>query len=170
MLKNIVGIIGGHSHNTNPQALEMATAVGAELGKRGFAIVCGGYDGVMEAACRGCKQAGGTTIGILKGNSRTGVNPHVDYAIVTSMDVASNSIIVWTAQSLVAFDGRYGTLNEMALALDFGKPLVTVGAHTLLRVQGIDTERFAHYEGYEPARVPEIIDRLEYMMRGVAHE
>ena len=170
MLKRIVGIIGGHYHNTSLQSLKMATAVGAELGQRGLTIICGGYDGIMEAACRGCKQAGGTTIGVLKGNNRKTANPYIDYAIVTSMDIASNNIIVWTAQSLVAFDGRYGTLNEIALALDFGKPLITVGVHKLLKVQGVDTERFAHYEGYELALVPEIIDRLESMMREVDHE
>ena len=53
MPKTIIGIIGGHLHNTSPQAVPFAAAVGAELGRRGLAIVCGGENGIMEASCRG---------------------------------------------------------------------------------------------------------------------
>lgn len=166
MSKTIIGIIGGHARNTNSKALTLAEHVGAEIGRRGLAIVCGGYDGIMEAACRGCKGAGGTTIGILKGNDARGANPYIDYAIPTSMDVACNNIIVWTSSCILAFDGRFGTLNEMALALDFGKPLISVGQHRLLNTASIDSDKFAHYEGYDVAKVPEIIDRLEMMREG----
>lgn len=163
-MKTIIGIIGGHVRNTTPEALALAEMVGAELGRRGYAVVCGGYDGVMEAACRGCKQAGGTTLGILKGNDPRQANPYVDYAIPTSMDVASNNIIVWASAGVVAFDGRYGTLNEMALALDFGRPLVALGRQRLLNVANVASDRFAHFEGYDAARVPSIIDHLETML------
>jgi uncharacterized protein (TIGR00725 family) len=163
-MKRIIGIIGGHAQNTTAAALLLSERVGEELGRRGYAIVCGGYDGIMEAACRGCKQAGGTTIGILKGNDPAQANRYIDYAIPTSMDVASNNIIVWSSACIIAFDGRYGTLNEMALALDFGKPLIGVGRQLLLNVSNIDSDSFVHYEGYDVARVPEIIDRMETML------
>lgn len=163
-MKTIIGVIGGHTKNTNTKALQLAEAVGFEIGKRGMAVVCGGFDGIMEAACKGCKRAGGTTIGIMKGNEASSANPYVDYAILTSMDVACNNIIVWTAAGIVGFDGRYGTLNEMALALDFGKPLITLGTHRLLNVANIESQNFAHFEGYDLALPPKIINQLERMI------
>ena len=162
-MKTIVGIIGGHAHNTNQSAMILAERFGEEIGLRGFAVVCGGYDGIMEAACRGCKRTGGTTIGILKGNDPTSANPYIDYAIPTSMDVACNNIIVWSASFIIAFDGRFGTLNEMALALDFRKPLISIGDHKYLNTANIKSSKFAHYEGYDTSKVSEILDKLIIM-------
>ncbi len=165
MPRILIGIIGGHSCNTTPEALLLAESVGGEIARRGMGVVCGGEDGIMEAACRGCKQCGGVTIGILKGKCLPADRNYLDYAILTSMDVASNSIIVWSSAGILALDGRYGTLNEIALALDFGKPLISLGTHRYLRTDNIEAERFAHYEGYDRSRVPEILDRLQGMIR-----
>jgi uncharacterized protein (TIGR00725 family) len=162
--KEIIGIIGGHSQNTNASSMELAEAVGYALGKAGKAIVCGGYDGIMEAACKGCKRGGGVTIGILKGNECSRINPYIDYPILTSMDVACNNIIVWTAQAIVAFNGRFGTLNEMALALDFGKPLLCVGQHPLLNVHEISSSRFLHFDQCSVDDVDRIIHSLNQLM------
>lgn len=161
----LVGIVGGHLANTTEPALHLAEAVGEELARRGYGVVCGGFDGVMEAACRGAKRAGGTTVGILKGNDWRAGNAWLDIPILTSMDVACNNVLVWTAMGLIGFDGRYGTLNELALALDFGRPLVTVGRHELLNVAGVRSTRFSHFEGYDLALVPEVVDRLEALMK-----
>ncbi|HET7232364.1 MAG TPA: hypothetical protein VFJ16_20320 [Longimicrobium sp.] len=158
--RTIIGIIGGHARNTSPEAARFAEAVGTEIGRRGMAIVCGDSDGVAAAACRGCQAAGGMTLSVLKGNDARVSHAHVDFPIVTSMDVASNNVIVWTAAGLIAFDGRYGTLNEIALALDFGKPLVTTGRPGLLRVEEVSSPWFAHFDGYDCGRAPEIVDHL----------
>lgn len=166
MRKILIGIIGGHSANTTADAIVMAESVGFELAQRGLSIVCGGYDGVMEAACRGCKAGGGTTVAILKSNSAGLANPYVDFAIPTSMDVACNNIIVWAASGLIAFDGRYGTLNEMALALDFGKPLILVGQSSLLDVSAVRSERFRHLPGYDPGQAPLIVNMLQELIDG----
>ena len=161
----LIGIVGGHLHNTNDQTLKVAERVGAEIARRGMAVICGGEDGVGEAACRGCKGAGGATIGILKGNELLRQHVHTDYAILTSMDVASNNILVWSSAGLLAFDGKYGTLNEIALALDFGKPLISIGVHHYLQAANVDSKLFAHYDGYDVDRVPEIVDRLVSMIQ-----
>lgn len=160
----VIGIIGGHSHNTSSAAMEFAEAIGAELGRRHLAIACGGFDGIMEAACRGCRGAGGVTLAILKGNDRLAANRYIDYAICTSMDVACNNIIIWSSAGIIAFDGRYGTLNEMALALDFGKPLVTTGRQHLLNVAAVTSEDFRHFEGYDFEQIPAIVEHLLYMI------
>ena len=61
-----MAVVGPHDGGARLAA--EAEAVGAELARRGAVVVCGGLGGVMEAACRGAKGAGGTTLGILPGD------------------------------------------------------------------------------------------------------
>jgi uncharacterized protein (TIGR00725 family) len=90
-------------------------------------LVCGGLGGVMEAACRGAKEAGGTTVGILPGSDRSDANPHVDVAVSTGLGEARNALVVRAADALIAIGGGYGTLSEVALALRAGKRVVGLG-------------------------------------------
>jgi uncharacterized protein (TIGR00725 family) len=105
----------------------VAEAVGRELGSRGVVVVCGGLGGVMEAACRGAKGAGATTVGILPGAERSAANPFVDVAIATGLGEARNALVVRAADALVAVGGAYGTLSEIALALKSGKRVAGIG-------------------------------------------
>lgn len=105
----------------------LAEAVGRLLARRGTAVVCGGLGGVMEAACKGAKAAGGLTIGILPGVSSQEANPYVDVPIVTGLDQARNVIVVRSAQAVIAVGGQYGTLSEIAFALKLGIPVVGLG-------------------------------------------
>jgi uncharacterized protein (TIGR00725 family) len=98
--------------------------VGRELAARGAVLVCGGLGGVMEAACRGAKDAGGRTVGILPGTDRAAANPFVDAAIPTGLGEARNALVVRAADALIAVGGGYGTLSEIALALKAGKRVV----------------------------------------------
>lgn len=109
----------------------LAAVVGAELARAGAALVCGGLGGVMEAACRGCAEAGGLTIGILPGADRSAANPWVRVAIATGMGELRNGLLVRTADALIAVGGAYGTLSEIALALKAGKPVVGLGTWRL---------------------------------------
>jgi uncharacterized protein (TIGR00725 family) len=86
--------------------------------------VCGGLGGVMEAACRGAKDAGGTTVGILPGTDRAAANPFVDVAVATGLGEARNALVVRAADAVIAIGGGYGTLSEIALALKAGKRVV----------------------------------------------
>lgn len=114
-----MGIIGGSKADRH--VLLAAEQLGKKIAQNGFLLVCGGLSGVMEAACRGAYKAGGTTIGVLPGNKRETANPYVTIPIVTAMSHARNAIIVRTADILVAVDGKYGTLSEIALAKAIGK-------------------------------------------------
>jgi uncharacterized protein (TIGR00725 family) len=80
----------------------------------------------MEAACRGAKDAGGTTVGILPGYDRGAANRYVDVAIATGLGEARNALVVRAADALIAVGGAYGTLSEIALALKTGKPVVGI--------------------------------------------
>jgi uncharacterized protein (TIGR00725 family) len=85
----------------------------------------------MEAACRGAKEAGATTLGILPGLDRAEANPYVDVAVPTGMGEARNALVVRAADALIAVGGGYGTLSEVALALKTGKPVVGLGSFEL---------------------------------------
>lgn len=127
----IIGVIGGSS----PTAAEADTAeeVGRALAEAGAVLICGGRGGVMEAACRGAKSAGGLTIGVLPGRDRRQANPFVDIPIVTGIGEARNVIITRTARAVIAVGGSYGTLSEIALALGFGTPVVGLGTWSMER-------------------------------------
>jgi uncharacterized protein (TIGR00725 family) len=97
----------------------------------------------MEAACRGAKQAGGTTLGILPGADRHQANRYVDVAVATGMGEARNALVVRAADALVAVGGGYGTLSEIALALKGGKRVVGVGSWDIDGVEAVDTPQQA---------------------------
>jgi hypothetical protein len=97
-------------------------------------LICGGRGGVMEAACRGAKGAGGLTIGVLPGMSRRHANAYVDIPIVTGMGEARNAIIARTADVVIAIGGSYGTLSEIAYAFGFDTPVVGLGTWAVGRV------------------------------------
>ncbi|MCK4450535.1 MAG: TIGR00725 family protein, partial [Anaerolineae bacterium] len=121
----MIAVIGGSAPTAEEAAA--AEAVGRALAEGGAILVCGGLRGVMEAACRGAKSAGGLTIGILPGTDRSEANPYVDIPIVTGIRCARNAIITRTAQAVVAVGGSYGTLSEIGFALSFGVPVVGLG-------------------------------------------
>ena len=104
-----------------PEQRELAEAVGRGLAERGAVVVTGGLGGVMEAACRGAREAGGSTLGILPGHDRREANPYVEVAVPTGLGEARNALVVRAADSLVAVGGGFGTLSEIALALKAGK-------------------------------------------------
>jgi len=134
----IIAVIGGDSAPV--RALQHAEAVGREIASRGHVLICGGRGGVMEAACRGAANAGGITIGVLPDSDRSEMNSYVQIPIVSGIGRARNLTIALTADALIAVDGGYGTLSEIAFALQHGKP-----------VAGIDTWRI---EGDGPEVAP----------------
>ena len=82
----------------------------------------------MEAACRGARNRGGVTIGILPGASAGDANPYVSYAIPTGLGHARNILVARSAQALIAIGGKYGTLSEIAFAKIHGTAVI--GLHT----------------------------------------
>ena len=116
-----VSVIGsGTEHEGN------AEQVGRLLAERGATVVTGGLGEVMAAAARGAKGAGGTTIGILPGETRDGLNKWVDHVVVTGIGHARNLAVVGSGDAVIAVGGRYGTLAEIGLALTLGRPVVVL--------------------------------------------
>lgn len=121
-MRAFIAVVG--SAVCGPEIAALAEAVGQGLAESGAVLVCGGRGGVMEAACRGAKSAGGTTVGILPGDSVDEANPYVDIPIPTGMGEARNALVVRSAQAVIAIGGEYGTLSEIALALKIDRPVI----------------------------------------------
>lgn len=113
-------------HDATETELSLAEALGQLIAVAGHALVCGGRGGVMEAACRGAKLAGGATIGILPGYDRDEANRWVDHAICTGLGEARNAVVVASGQAVVAVGGGFGTLSEIGLALKLGRTVVAL--------------------------------------------
>lgn len=101
-----------------------AAEVGRLLAERGATVVCGGYAEVMEAAARGAKEAGGTTIGILAGETDEGANEWLDHVVVTGIGHARNLAVAASGDAVIAVGGSWGTLAEIGFAMRLGRPTV----------------------------------------------
>lgn len=124
-MQKIIGVIGGST--VDKTTCDTAYQVGKLIAESGAALVCGGLTGVMEAACKGAKEAEGTTIGILPGLYLEDANPYVDIPVATGLGHGRNLIIINTASALIAISGKYGTLSEIGFALQSGKPVYGLG-------------------------------------------
>lgn len=124
----LIAVVG--ARDASPQALQAAEAVGREIAARGHTVICGGLTGVMEAACRGARAEGGHTIGLLPGRDRADANPYVEFVIPTGLNVARNAVVALAADAMIAIGGAYGTLSEIAFALQYGRPVIGLGTWT----------------------------------------
>ena len=132
----IISVIG--AGDPPPDIALLAEQVGMELARQGATVVCGGLRGVMEAACRGAKSAGGTTIGIPPGAEPSDANPWVDIPICTGLGYARNVVVVRTGRAVIAVGGAYGTLSEIGHALGDGIPVIGIETWGLRRRDGPD--------------------------------
>ncbi|HSB38627.1 MAG TPA: hypothetical protein VLD13_06010 [Gaiellaceae bacterium] len=101
-----------------------AEEVGRLLAERGCTVVTGGLGEVMAAAARGAKSAGGTTIGVLPGESRDGANEWIDHVVVTGVGHARNLAVVASGDAVIAVGGKWGTLAELGYAHVLGRRVV----------------------------------------------
>ena len=121
---HIISVAGGSV--CSEEIYKLAYDLGYLLAKNNFAILCGGLSGVMTAVCEGAIKAGGLTIGILPTYDPNTANPFIKIAIPTGLGKARNVIVANSGEVLVAINGHYGTLSEIALALNLNKPVISL--------------------------------------------
>lgn len=141
MRKKVVAVIGGRSCNKEME--QLAQSLGKSLAKFTDYLVCGGLGGTMEAVCKGFKEAGGITIGIIPSYNKNTANPYVDIVIPTGLGLARNVLVVQTADVVIALPGEYGTLSEIAYSLQFGKSIISLGSWDIPGVIKVKTEEEA---------------------------
>jgi uncharacterized protein (TIGR00725 family) len=133
-----------------PEVAGEAEEIGRLLARAGAVLVCGGLGGVMEAAARGARAEGGTSIGILPGTGRDAGNRHLSFSIPTGMGEMRNALIVRAADVVIAVAGEFGTLSEIAFALKTGVPVVGLGTWELAK-RGGPVEAFLRVRSPEDA-------------------
>jgi uncharacterized protein (TIGR00725 family) len=124
-----VSVVG--SGTATGELYENAREIGRLVAERGGIVVCGGRSGVMEAAARGAREAGGTAIGILPDEDRNRANEYLSFSIATGTGHARNLAVVCTGDVVVAVGGENGTLSEIGLALKVGRPVVALASWDL---------------------------------------
>ena len=117
-----VAVIG--AGQADGELYEQARGVGRLIAEKGGIVVCGGLGGVMEAAARGAREAGGVAIGILPDEDRGRANEYLSYSVATGVGEARNLAVVCTADVVITVGGEYGTLSEIGLAKKVGRPVV----------------------------------------------
>ena len=123
-MKKTIGVIGGR--RVDKTLLNEAEKVGSLIAQKEIVLVCGGLSGVMEAVAKGARSAGGITVGILPQEHKRDANEYIDIPIVTGLGIGRNVIIARTADVLISIGGEYGTLSEIAFALQMGKPVIGI--------------------------------------------
>ena len=120
-----IAVIGA---GTAAAALEsQAYEIGRMLGEAGAVVITGGPGGVMAAAARGCREGGGTSVGLLPGGEAAERIDGTDPPLATETGEGRNILVVRAAEAVVAVGGEWGTLSEFALARKIGRPVTLLG-------------------------------------------
>jgi uncharacterized protein (TIGR00725 family) len=131
-----ISVIGGGQCGAADYATAME--VGRLIAEAGATLVCGGLSGIMEAAARGAREAGGSTIGILPGHDRSHANPYLDHVVTTGIGHARNLAVVSSGDAVIAIGGSYGTLSEIGLARRVGRPVIILSGWRVQNDEGTE--------------------------------
>ena len=132
MAQAMIGVIG--ASRADEGLCTLAEKVGEGIASRGGIVISGGLTGVMEAVSKGARRNGGITVGIIPSDRKEDANEHIQIPVVTGMGIARNVVIVKSADVLIAIGGQFGTLSEMAHALNTGKTVVALRSWDLDRL------------------------------------
>jgi len=136
-----IAVVGGHKKVN--RYYKVAEELGEVIAQEGWILICGGGSGIMEAACKGAKKKNGLTIGILPSFDGKEANNYLDAKIPTGLGYARNFLVVRSADIVVAIDGEYGTLSEIAFALCEGKRVIGLNTWDIKGVIKAKTPREA---------------------------
>ncbi|MFI5568987.1 GNAT family N-acetyltransferase [Streptomyces sp. NPDC051740] len=162
--RRAIAVLGGRPGNAGADTLRLAEMIGKELALRGYGLVSGGEGGVAAAANKGCQSAGGDTLALLKWNRLADAEEGTTWALPTSMDLARSNILNWCGDGMIAFEGRYGTLTEIGLALDTGRPLLVLGNQPFLTAEAFEAPTCRVVPDPRPEDAAELVDLLEKLI------
>jgi uncharacterized protein (TIGR00725 family) len=129
----------------DPELEPLAEEVGRRLAEAGAIVVCGGRGGVMDAAARGAREAGGDVIGILPGTDPGEADDNVTHTVATGIGHARNLAVVASASAVIAVGGEWGTLAEIGFARRLGRRVLALrgweisGAGSMKDGPGVET-------------------------------
>jgi uncharacterized protein (TIGR00725 family) len=130
----VITVFGSSRPHPGEPDYEEARELGGALAARGFVVCTGGYGGVMEAASRGAKEAGGRTLAITANFFQRPANAWVDEEVRVEMWQERLFDLIRRGDGYVACKGGTGTLVELAVVWEMvnkgvleKKPFVTLG-------------------------------------------
>src|SRR5260221_6558584 len=113
-----VSIFGSARTPNDDPFYAAAETTGREIAKRGFAVITGGGPGIMEAANKGAKEAGGLSVGCnIELPAQQGLNDYVELGVELRYFFALKPMFVQYARGFIIFPGGFGTLDELFEAL-----------------------------------------------------
>ena len=121
-----ISVVGFDADSCTDAAREAAYRVGRAIAAEGATVVCGGLGGVMEAASKGARDAGGHVVGIIPSADSDQANRHCEFVVSTGMGKTRNFIVAYSGDAMVVVGGGAGTISEVAAAYQVAKPIVTV--------------------------------------------
>ncbi len=126
MRKLQIAVIGYNSDKSNFLTDKVAYEVGREIAKANATLICGGLGGVMENACKGAKEHGGLTVGIIPQEDFTYANNFCDIVIASGIGYARDFIVATSADGIIVVGGGVGTLLELCVGYMLKKTIVTI--------------------------------------------
>jgi uncharacterized protein (TIGR00730 family) len=115
-IRPAVSIYGSARLKPNSPYYKLATQIARKLSDAGFAVISGGGPGIMEAANRGAREAGGKTIGLnIRLPFEQGANPYITEGLHFEFHYffMRKFWFAYLAKALVIFPGGFGTLDEL---------------------------------------------------------
>ncbi len=165
--KGVVSVIG--ASEIDKETEEKAIEIGRLLAKNKFIVSCGGLSGVMEAVCKGAKEEGGLTIGIIPFKEKSAANQYVDIAIPVPFSQARNIVVVLSGDVIIAIAGKAGTLSEISFSWIYGKPIIALtsveGWSSKIAGQQLDDRRSDMIYGAETPK--EVIDKVKELINSI---
>ena len=138
--REIICVFGSYSAQPGDALYQQAYDIGCALGKAGYAVANGGYEGVMEASAKGAKDGGSVTIGVTCSvfNTSRGLklkaNRYIDHEICHDQLLPRIKEMMDMAAGYVVLEGGTGTLTEFGLVWEYvakgfisARPIFLVG-------------------------------------------
>jgi len=127
--RRMVSVIGPSDVGPDDHRYGIAYLIGKLLVDNGFRVMTGGLSGIMEAALKGARESAsyreGDTIGVIPSLDPDDANPYCDIVIPTGLGIGRN-LIVSSADGIIAVGGGSGTLSEIALSWQKGRPIAAL--------------------------------------------
>jgi hypothetical protein len=163
--KAVVSVIG--ASEINKEIEEKTIEIGRLLAINNYAVACGGLTGVMEAICKGAKEEGGFTIGIIPYTEKSMANKYVDVVIPCPFSQARNIVVVLAGDICLAISGKAGTLSEICFAWIYNKPVIALssveGWSSKLANQRLDDRRSDMIYGVD--NPSEVITKINELLK-----
>ncbi len=124
----VAAVVGAAGPSDEP--LVLAEQLGRLLIDAGFRLVTGGLGNVMEATSKGARSSPswreGLIVGVLPGKTGRAANPNVDIVVPTGLGISRSMVLVAMADVVIVVGGGAGTMTEVGLAWQLGKPGVAL--------------------------------------------